>query len=73
MNAPDKKALRDGVSPKADEHRPVAAVIDRLGPDRSVDSSGPPSKGESGSPLVEADDNIEMVAPAVQEQTGSER
>jgi hypothetical protein len=73
MNAPDKKVHRDGVSPKADEHRPVAAVTDRLNPDRSVDSSAPPSKGDSSSPLVEADDNIEMVAPAVQEQTGSER
>ena len=73
MDAPDKKAHRDGVSPKPDEHRPVAAVIDRLNPDRSVDSSATPSKGDSSSPDVEADDNIEMVAPAVQEQTGSER
>lgn len=73
MNASDKKTHRDGVSPKADERRPVAAVIDRLNPERSVDSSAPPSKGDSSSPLVEADDNIEMVAPAVQEQTGSER
>jgi hypothetical protein len=73
MNAPDKKDDRDGVSRKADEHRPVAAVNDRLKPDRFVDSSAPPTEGDSGSPLVEADDNIEMVAPAVQEQTGSER
>ena len=74
MDAPDnKQALRDGVSPKADEPRPVAAVIDRLNPDKSVDSSVPPSKGDTCSPLVEPDDNIEMVAPAVQEQTGSER
>jgi hypothetical protein len=73
MNAPDKKAHRDGVSPKPDEHRPVAAVIDRLNPDRSVGPSAPPSKGDSSSPRAEPDDNIEMVAPAVQEQTGSER
>lgn len=73
MDAPDKKAHRDGVSPKADEPRPVAAVIDRLNPAKSVDLSVPPSQGDGSSPLVEADDNIEMVAPAVQEQTGSER
>ena len=73
MNAPDKKAQRDGVSRNAGEHRPVAAVNDRPNPDRSVDSSVSPSKGDSSNPLVEADDNIEMVAPAVQEQTGSER
>jgi len=73
MDAPDKKAHRDGVSPKSDEHRPVTAVIDRPNPDRSVGSSPPASNGDSLSPLAEPDDNIEMVAPAVQEQTGSER
>jgi hypothetical protein len=73
MDAPDEKAHCSGVSPKPNEHRPVVAVIDRLIPDSSVDSSAPPSKGDSTSPLAEPDDNIEMVAPAVQEQTGSER
>jgi len=73
MNAPDKKAHRDGVPRTADENRPVAAVTDRLDPDRSVGSPARPGQGDGSRPLVEGDDNIEMVAPSVQEQTGSER
>ena len=75
MDAPDEKTRRNGVPrpPIPGQNRAIRAVIDRPIADKSDGSSAPSGSGDSGNPLAEPDDNIEMVAPPVQEQTGSER
>jgi len=67
--ASHRKAIR--ISPHPDRHRAVVALIDRLIVCKTWNPSVLPAG--DGSPAAAADDNIEMVAPAVQTQTDSER